>query len=230
MDYTSGSFSLMLYEPVSFSDANWRFWTDSYDTQYWNASCYLYGYLEGSEETPQNQHWSQSMSQGDLRMDASLSLNCYNLYENTVSGLTAQLASLQAILDDPGDYNVEEIQAQIASLQEYLQNVEVPDVDVMSLHGNFSIQPSELLSSNFSYQEYLQNWYTYPNGYDQPPVIEQVHAWSGQYYLHGRFVAPTIEEAQAMGAPYAQDVPEPSTIVLMAIGLLTSLAAYLRRR
>ena len=98
------------------------------------------------------------------------------------------------------------------------------------LNLGFAFQPSELLSSNFNYQEYLQDWYTYPNGYDQAPVIEKVHAWSGQYDLRGRFVAPTLAEAQAMGAPYAQDVPEPSTFVLMAIGFATSLAVYLRRR
>jgi len=191
MDYVSGSFGLQLNaETSSFENANWNFWTNSADTSYWNATCYLHGHRDISEECPQNQHWSQSVNLEDLQMDASLSLNCF----------------------------------------EYSPKPDQDMVKALSLYGYFSISPSDLLSSYFSYREEMENQYTYPDGYDNPPVITQVPVWNGQYDLHGRFVASTIEEARGLGAQFAQDVPEPSCIVMMLSSMLAGIAVYLRRK
>lgn len=224
-----GSFNIQLNaKTASFDDANWNFWTNSSDTSYWNASCYLHGHRDIGEEYPQNQHWSQTVSQEDLRIDANLNFHSYDQYSNDISNLQVQITSLQAYLDtNPG--NAQEVALQIQSLQTMLGQLQAKDKQVLEIYGSFGILPSDLISSNFSYREEMQDWYTYPNGYDQPPVITQIPVWYGQYDLHGRFVAPTLEEAQAMGAPFAA-VPEPSTFVLMAIGFITSIAVYLRRR
>jgi hypothetical protein len=52
--------------------------------------------------------------------------------------------------------------------------------------------------------------------------------------MSGQFIAPTIEEARAMGAMFVQQqpVPEPSTFVLLVIGGFVGIAitAYRRKR
>jgi hypothetical protein len=227
-----GSFNIQLdANTASFETANWNFWTNGADTSYWNATCYLHGRRDMGEEYPQNQYWSQSINLEDLRMDANLTFQCYDQYSNDISNLQAQIASLQAYLAaNPGGENVQEVASQIQSLQTMLGQLETKDKQVLEIYGSFDISPSDLLSSNFSYREEMQSWYTYPNGYDNPPVITQVPVWNGQYDLHGRFIASTIEEARGLGAQFAKDVPEPSTIVLMLGSLVAGFAAYLRRR
>jgi len=92
----------------------------------------------------------------------------------------------------------------------------------LGVNGSFNIKPADLQNSDFMYMEgYTQRWVD--GGYEKVPT------WTAQYTMYGRFIAPTLAEAQAMGAPYAA-VPEPSSLAIMLGGVLISLATYLRRR
>ena len=100
---------------------------------------------------------------------------------------------------------------------------------VLGLNGSFNILPSVLQSSNFNYSDTTDNSYSWPNGYDHDPVITQVPNWNAQFSMYGQFIAPTIEEARAMGLMFAQSVPEPSAIILLAVGAITIVGWRLRR-
>lgn len=110
------------------------------------------------------------------------------------------------------------------SCQEYIY-FDGTKQDDMNLGGTFNILPSRLTNSNFRYWEGDDTWYSYPNGYDSDPVITTMPAWYGRYQLDGYFVASTLQEAQAMGAPF---VPEPATICLLGLG--ASALLFKRRR
>jgi len=199
-DYVNGSFSIRLDPNVtSFGSAWWDFHTDYYDTSRWTATCSLNGFLDDSEEWPQQQDWNQSIGQENLSIHAYLNFYCTEYSTGGGLGVLSEAAG------------------------------PIDTTQAMGLYGNFSISPSELDGSYFSYNESMQNWYTYPDGYDQPPVIEQIPVWNARYTMNGRFVAPTLAEAQAMGAPYAS-VPEPSSIVMILGSLVAGFAVYLRRK
>jgi hypothetical protein len=157
-DSAQGSFNIQLdAKTASLEDANWNFWTNSYDTQYWSATCYMHGRRDRGEEYPQSQYWSQTVNQEDLRIDASLSFHCYDEYGNETSNLQAQIASLQAYLlalTDPD--KAQEITAQIQSLQVYLGQLETKDEQILAISGYFTVSPSDLLSSHFSYREEIR--------------------------------------------------------------------------
>lgn len=70
--------------------------------------------------------------------------------------------------------------------------------------GGFSLSPAELTCANFSYNEF---------DYSEFDVPEDTF-WMANYQFQGHFIAPTLEEAQAMGAQFAS-VPEPSCIAMM---------------
>ena len=198
-----GSFNILLDPALySFESASWSFYTNWYDTSYWTARCYVRGLREVSEDCPQSQNWHQSVSEDGLDINAGLNFNCYE-YPNYGGGLG--VASGPSSSDDA-------------------------KTQTMSVDGYFNINPSDLFGSDLMYMEGTEDHWVYPDGYENPPVITSTPTWTAQYTMYGRFIAPTIEEARAMGAEYAEPVPEPSTFVLMAIGLLTSLAAYLRRK
>lgn len=94
----------------------------------------------------------------------------------------------------------------------------------LSLSGSFNIQAGLIDSSHFNFSEYEeQYWTNWPDDYVMIP------AWRATYQLDGHFVATTLAEAQAMGAPYVQGVPEPSTLGLLGTGLL-AIAGWLWRR
>ena len=180
-----GSFWLSLDANASSLDyTNWSFYTNSDDTSYWTATCYLHGFRDSYTVWPQNKNWSQSYSgESGVSLSASTNLNCY-------------------------------------------------DNQVLNLYGNFNISPSDLQSSSFNYEDTTDNLYSWPNGYDNEPVITQVPSWNAQFNMYGQFIAPTIEEARAMGAMFVQSVPEPSTFVLLVIGGFVGIAitAYRRKR
>ncbi len=75
----------------------------------------------------------------------------------------------------------------------------------LEVYGNYSISPSVIDSTNFFYNEYEDSW-------------NDRMCWSVDYYVEGNFVADTLAEAQAMGTPFVQVVPEPATICLLGLG------------
>jgi hypothetical protein len=227
----NGSFSLRMdADRFSFDYADWSFYTQSSDTSYWYATCNLHGKRNSYEEHPQNEYWSQSYSADVVHMSADMNFNCYNLYDSNIDSLLAQLASLQGLLDtNPSPETTEKVLSQIQSIQTMIGLLQQNNEDVLSVSGNFSLQPSKLDGSNFSFWNTTDYSYSYPNGYDQEPVITELPAWSAEYRLSGHFVAPTLGEAQAMGAQFVQtqDVPEPTSFVLMLCG---AAVAVIRRR
>jgi len=93
--------------------------------------------------------------------------------------------------------------------------------------GSFNLHPAQIRTSSFSYREFEQTLLEWPNGHDHDPIEVKVPAWQGSYYLYGEFVADTPELARAMGAPFVQSVPEPTSFALMLCGIAV---AVLRRR
>ena len=198
-----GSFNILLDPALySFESASWSFYTNWYDTSYWTARCYVRGLREVSEDCPQSQNWHQSVSEDGLDINAGLNFNCYE-YPNYGGGLG--VASGSSSSDDA-------------------------KTQTMSVDGYFNINHSDLSGSDLMYMEGTEDRWVYPDGYENPPVITSTSTWTAQYTMYGRFIADTSEAAQAMGAAFAEPVPEPSTFVLMVIGFITSIAVYLRRR
>jgi hypothetical protein len=224
----SGSFWMRL-DPnvVSFEYANWSFHTYSWDTSRWTATCMLHGLRDSSESWPQNQSWSQSMDAKGLSLYASLNMSCYEWPSSQdIANLQTQLLQLQLqLLTAPEDKKAE-LTAQISSLQNYLAYLlDQPKRQTLSLDGCFSVAPAALDGSGFRYWETTDNYYSWPKGWDHDPVITLIPSWSAEYNAYGHFLAPTLAEAQAMGAPYAQHAPEPGTIVMIfsgaaAVGLM----------
>jgi len=75
----------------------------------------------------------------------------------------------------------------------------------LTVYGSYNISPSVIDSANFFYSEFGSS------GNDKI-------WWSLDYYVRGKFIADTLAEAQAMGAPFVQAVPEPATICLLGLG------------
>jgi hypothetical protein len=228
-----GSFWLNLdANTTSLSYANWNFYTNSSDTSLWTATCYLHGLRNSYTACPQNKSWSgSSTDENGVSLSANTNLNCYDMYADQINNLLTQIADLQSKLTNakPEDISAIQLQLQLAQLQ--LSLIQAQDKQVLGVSGNFNISPSILQGSNFNYSDTTDNSYSWPNGYDHDPVITLVPSWNAEFDLHGQFVAPTLAEAQAMGAPFAQSVPEPSTFVLIAIAIVgISLAAYRRRK
>lgn len=201
-DYYNGNFSMSLNpNKVSFDRADWSFYTNSWDTSWWNASCYIHGLRNSSENWPQNESWSQSLDQGALHVNEQLYFDCREYTPGGPGGLLGEGA----------------LAAGAASIQS------------LTLSGNFSIEPSRQVHSNFRYWEGTDNRYDWPNGWDQPPVITQIPSWTAEFTMSGQFVAPILAEAQAMGAPFAKEVPEPGTWAMLLSGAV-GIALAVRRR
>lgn len=104
------------------------------------------------------------------------------------------------------------INAYLSLYSSYNSWQEKPEVQ---LYGSINVSPSVLLSSNFSWYETQDAVYSYPNGWDNEPVITYYPAWQGVYQLSGRM--------------QLQDTPEPSTGLLAAFGIV-GIAFFIRRR
>ena len=222
---TNGSFWLNLdASTTSLSSANWSFYTSSNDTSRWTATCYLHGLRNSSTALPQNNNWSQSYAnEGGISLSANTNLNGYSLNGGQIDGVLAQIASLQSYLNaNPTSENAQTISLQIELLQIQVGQLQASNKQVLGISGNFNVSPSVSTGSNFSYRDTTDNWYSWLNGYEQDPVITQIPSWTAEYYMYGQFVAPTMDEARAMGAQFAQpqSVPEPGTFVLLAIGIV----------
>lgn len=77
----NGGFSINFdAQKFSIDDMNWSFYTNSWDTSWWNAVCYLHGKRNSSEPWPQNQSWSQSVMAEGVNINAYLSF--YSSYES----------------------------------------------------------------------------------------------------------------------------------------------------
>lgn len=89
----------------------------------------------------------------------------------------------------------------------------------MNVHGYMDVQPASINYSNFDWYESMREEYTWPGGYENDPVIVQIPTWCGRLDINGQFVAPTMTEARAIGQSYLNAVPEPSSRLMMAIGI-----------
>ncbi|MCX6760458.1 MAG: PEP-CTERM sorting domain-containing protein [Candidatus Nealsonbacteria bacterium] len=231
---SNGSFWINLNPNTSsLQYANWWFRAEQWDTSHWTATCSLHGLLNSSEKWPQNQNWSQSLNKDGLAMSANLNFNCYEFpNDETIRNVQIQCLQLQLQLLTAPENQRDELNAQILALQGQLASMQQQDrKQTLAINGYFDISPTILTGSNFQYRETTDDYYSYPNGWDNPPVITKIPSWSAEYILYGRFSAPTLAEAQAMGAPYVQGVPEPSTLVLLvSLGIAGIALSIWRRR
>ncbi len=227
-DQVSGSFSLSLDADKFLLDyTSWTFYTYSYDTSRWTASCNLHG-KRNSQEEDQSQYWSQSYTADVVDMSASINLDCYGENDNKIDYLLVQVANLQDYLtNNPDASNAQEIHTQILLLQIQVLTLQQNNKNMLNVSGNFGIEPSELEGSSFNWQNTTECLYSYPNGYEEPPVVTEIPTWRAEYRLYGQFLADTPEMADAMGLPFVQSVPEPTSFVLMLCGIAV---AILRRR
>lgn len=91
--------------------------------------------------------------------------------------------------------------------------------DAVYLNGSFNLRPAYLTNASFNYNEYTPHW---------EDSLEKTF-WYASYQFAGQFIAPTLAEAQFMGAQFAQTVPEPATITMFATFCL-ALGGYCLRR
>jgi len=85
---------------------------------------------------------------------------------------------------------------------------------VLSISGSIGVSPASIDSSSFNYREYVETWSNWEN--DQV-TSWPVPVWRAEYYVYGHFL-PTSE------------VPEPSTFVLMTIGIACAGFGIWRKR
>jgi hypothetical protein len=232
----NGNFGIQLNaDKVSLENAYWSFSANNWDSSRWTASCYLYGYRNGST-WGQNQNWSQQVDQDGLSISASLgaSYYSYNPNQGQIDSLLAQAAQLQAqltkLVPNSSDYQLTSLQLQLVQIQ--LSSLASSYKHVLSVYGAFDIEPSELESSNFRYWETTQAWYEYPNGYDQPPVITQVPVWRAEYDMYGQFLPDTPEHSMSgnQAELSVTATPEPATLAFLAIGGIGLVVRRIRRR
>jgi hypothetical protein len=99
--------------------------------------------------------------------------------------------------------------------------------DYVYVSGNFWLSPAEITRSNMNYNEYPDWAYC--------PIEDRWYEsgdtrWSANVSFEGNFIGATLAEAQAMGAPFAQKVPEPSTLVLLVSLGIAGIALCIWRR
>jgi len=179
----------------------------------------MHGQLNSSEEWPQNQNWSQSISSGSMYTHASLNLNCYEWpSQDIIIQLQVQCLQLQLYLLTAPESQRADLIAQISAVQAQLATLQQMDrKQTLMISGDFGISPTTLEGSNFQYWEGTDMHYSYPNGYDNPPVITTSPSWNAKFDMYGQFTASTLAEAQAMGVAF---VPEPATMALLVSGVV----------
>jgi len=84
----------------------------------------------------------------------------------------------------------------------------------IEVFGIFSLLPAQIEATSFTYDEYSE----------YPDYWGSVTYWETTFFLEGRFVAETDEEARAMGAQF---LPEPGTVLLISLG---GMVVLVRRR
>ena len=212
-----GGFSIQL-DPtkVSFANAYWNFYGSTTASSSWSATCNLHGLLNSNEPWPQNQSWSQSRSDGNTQISADLSFNCYqyNPYSYQIDQELAQVAALADYLQrNPSASDAQVVSLQIQLLQIQLQQLQSDTRQQMDISGDLSVSPSTIQGSNFRYWESNELSYSYPNGYDQPPMVQNIPVWDAQYVLYGG--SDVSMGSVGFGA---MEVPEPATLAIIAIG------------
>lgn len=220
-DTVTGIFSIRLdASQFSLSSASWNFYTDSWDTSQWTAVSYMYGYRDSSERWPQYQRWYQQVSPANgPSITAHLGFDSYeyNPYASQIDSLTQQIVSLKKYLaDNPGASDYQEVNLQVLLLEVQRDLLESHSTQTLSINGDISILPSSVSSSSFSYSEYEENSWRWSDEAGEWVPGESIPVWRADFNIHGHFLAPTLSEAQAMGAQF---VPEPATMSLIGLGL-----------
>ncbi len=81
---------------------------------------------------------------------------------------------------------------------------------VFGVYASYGVSPASIDSANFFYHENQDSW-------------QNLTRWSADYYITGHFIADTLAEAQIIGTPFIQTAPEPATICLLGLGVVTLL-------
>lgn len=91
--------------------------------------------------------------------------------------------------------------------------------DAIYLNGSFNLRPAYLSNASFNYNEYASYW----------DDSSKKTFWYASLQFAGQFIAPTLAEAQFMGAQFTQTVPEPATITMLVTFCFALGGYYLRR-
>jgi hypothetical protein len=106
----------------------------------------------------------------------------------------------------------------------------------MSLGGTLSATDVAFNSTSLREWEGFDQYYSYPKGYNNPPVISQIPAWYAQYDVYGKFL--DMNSTMPVGSVYEtagsssqmSPTPEPSTFALLGAGLVAGIGYFWRRK
>jgi len=144
--------------------------------------------LSGSNWNFYTYSWDTSLWHAELNMNGFVD------YETVPPVISDQNNSFSATVGEVSLYN----SSSVYSIMD-TENQKT----FLCLSGYFTLSPASIYSSNC--------WISEQTNTGDGPIDKY---WHFNYSLEGRFVASTPAEAKAMGAPFAQPVPEPSFILL----------------
>lgn len=220
----------------SLTSANWQFNAPAGNSTNWTAECNLHGLLSTSSSN-YSKNWSSSYStSAGVTISANTNVNSYDQNGWQISNLQSQIATYQLqLLTDPNNATLK-LEIQLDQLQ--VQLLKLNDPQILSVSGNLNVNPSTTTGSNFRYWEGTDNVYTWPNGYNNPPVVTTVPSWSAEYDMYGVYSngSPVVINPPIGGlgasSPYpngVEAVPEPGTWAMLLAASLGGLLMIRRR-